>query len=188
MLTLTSLQTGATVATIAIANVLVATAWQPQREPNEAVRKFKSPRDKHSPRKLDENDLSRIVGGSVVTNPDKYPFYANTYEDGHCGATLIHADILLTAAHCYEPPGLLGLFNPGFDPWSPGIQIGGIELGEDGDFIEVDRIRQHPDWNPRNFENDIMLVKLSEPSTQTLVAYNSDTTYPDDGDPVTAIG
>jgi hypothetical protein len=39
---------------------------------------------------------TRIVGGQDVA-PDKYGFFANW--DGSCGATVIHDDILLTAAH-----------------------------------------------------------------------------------------
>lgn len=39
---------------------------------------------------------SRIVGGNNV-GPDAYGFFASW--DGSCGATVIHDDILLTAAH-----------------------------------------------------------------------------------------
>lgn len=48
-----------------------------------------------------------IVNGRVVTDPSDAQFFARSGKDGDnatpdylCGATLVHNDILLTAAHC----------------------------------------------------------------------------------------
>jgi len=42
---------------------------------------------------------NKIVGGTTVTTPNKYPFFLE-WEDAKCGASLIHDDIALSAAHC----------------------------------------------------------------------------------------
>jgi secreted trypsin-like serine protease len=34
---------------------------------------------------------NRIIGGTMVTNPSKYPYYIE-WEDAKCGASLIHDD------------------------------------------------------------------------------------------------
>jgi len=55
----------------------------------------------------------RIVGGTPVADGSIYPFYVDSNAPTLCGATLIHEDILLTAAHC-----LGGFLN--------GASIGGV--------------------------------------------------------------
>jgi hypothetical protein len=39
---------------------------------------------------------TRIVGGAMVATNDVYPFFVNL---GACAGTLVHGDIVLTAAH-----------------------------------------------------------------------------------------
>ena len=41
---------------------------------------------------------TRVVGGSQVTQESKYPFFCE-WEDAKCGGSLIHDDIVLSAAH-----------------------------------------------------------------------------------------
>ena len=93
-----------------------------------------------------------------------------------CGATLIHEDILLTAAHCEG--GFLA-----------GATIGGILLdGSDGTVHNVDREFIHPNYDDATRENDIMLVKLSSPSSAPLVTMNFNPAIPAVDDVVTVIG
>ena len=123
---------------------------------------------------------SLIIGGDTVDDTSKYPFYAHPASSEFlrsiCGATLIHEDVLLTAAHCVD---IL---------WQAGARVGGIDFDADGTLIDTESCLPHPDYDGDFHENDIMLIKLSKPSTAPLVALNTDPDYPPDNTPVTAIG
>ena len=87
--------------------------------------------------------------------------------------------MVLTAAHCTGAYGKDVIFGSN------------DVYGRDGaPRIDVDFLFQHPDYNKPNEreENDIMLVKLAEPSDQPLVTLNKDPSKPADGAAVTVIG
>jgi secreted trypsin-like serine protease len=122
---------------------------------------------------LNTNVGSRIVGGTdaefnefpSMAIPD-YTHGGAVANSNMCGATLIHDDILLTAAHCqFDVFG-----NPIWEGWN--VFIGGIQLsGADAvDNISVESVHPHPDYDPTTFENDIMLIKLAQPSVAQLTA------------------
>ena len=131
----------------------------------------------------DENDdglpktENRIVGGSDA-GPNEYPTFVLSAGPAKCGGTLIHEDIVLTAAHC------AGAF------LDSGIYIGGILLdGSDGRLVGVSREIPHPSYDQDNDLNDVMLVQLEEPVTDTPIQeLNFDENIPADGETVTVIG
>jgi len=117
-----------------------------------------------------------IVGGTPVTSLDTYPWFAfSQFQNSGCGASLIHPDVLLTAAHCRV------VFE------GRGVSIGDINvLGLSADFHEDETLLRHPEYNADTWHHDIMLVKLQTSSTQPLVKVATES--PTDYQPVTTLG
>lgn len=101
----------------------------------------------------------QLVTNGVPVAPGTYPFFTfNKFgNNAGCGASLIHRDILLTAAHCRTV----------FD--GRGAYVGATtNFGvDDGEFHEDEAALRHPEYRAADFANDVMLVKLE---TSTLLA------------------
>jgi trypsin len=124
-----------------------------------------------------EGITPRIIGGHLAAR-DEYPFFVHAIDEELCGGTLIHPDIVLSAAHCQVAFG-------------GSVFIGSTKLlgGDALETIDVDFRRPHPDYSSGpEYYNDIMLVKLSSPSSAPLVTLNADSDRPSDGRAVTVIG
>uniref|UniRef100_A0A8C8RYH2 Peptidase S1 domain-containing protein n=1 Tax=Pelusios castaneus TaxID=367368 RepID=A0A8C8RYH2_9SAUR len=97
--------------------------------------------------------FSRVIGGHEAT-PSSRPYmaYVQIGSAGGCGGFLIREDVVVTAAHCNC--NLCNIF----------VYLGVqdfMDPGQNWQRIQARRWVQHPDFNNENFENDIMLVKLS---------------------------
>jgi len=128
------------------------------------------------------DEFLRIVGGKVAAS-GKYPSYGRSSGTTLCGATLIHNDIMITAAHC------AGAF-------LSGVYVGGSLLKSPtdktllGEYISVVKEIPHPLFSKTNFQNDIMLIKLaSVPKNAVIQRWNKDTKLlKTTNTPVTTIG
>ncbi|XP_073945836.1 brachyurin-like [Choristoneura fumiferana] len=106
---------------------------------------------------------SRIIAGDI-SEQNSRPFQVALYsrvgttgELGFCGATLLHPEWVITAAHCCFHHGeevnhvqaILGAHSL-YDRYENGRRI-----------VNVDEIRVHPDWEPATFANDLALLRLA---------------------------
>ncbi len=100
----------------------------------------------------------RIVNGQA-TSAAAYPWFVQvSVNGGLCGGSLIHAQWVLTAAHCLNPV-----------PRTSQVQvIQGRELlsqQQSGRSVGVSRIVVHPQYDVASFNNDIALLQLAQPLT-----------------------
>lgn len=103
---------------------------------------------------------ARIVGGSEA-KPGAWPYQVAISAAGYsCGGTLIAPQWVLTAAHCTVDPSSRAAFPA--DAYS--LRIGSLHKARDGRVLRVTQVIVHEKYNqPAAFENDIALLKLSEP-------------------------
>jgi secreted trypsin-like serine protease len=127
----------------------------------------------------------RIVGGTTVTNPMKYEFLGDWWRG--CGVSLIAPDMVLTAAHCYDP--LLQ------DPITFGSSI--HEDVQAPYTAKAWDYRVHPFYDlvgdiqdtNRGENYDYMVLKLWDPLPLQPIELNADPWLPaSDGDILTVIG
>ncbi|CAB9504569.1 Transmembrane protease serine [Seminavis robusta] len=127
----------------------------------------------------------RVVGGSPVTSQSEYPFFVE-WESAACGASLIHDDIALSAAHCESRT----------NPFSTRVFINGL-TSAGGVFRNVAQQLSHPLYNGDDKDYDFMILKLDSSGLvnpdgsstgASLVTINEDSDNPQPGDPLMAVG
>lgn len=120
---------------------------------------------------------SRIVGGSAADRGE-YPYFVSW---GGCAASLIAPDVILSAAHC-SGIGDNSVIVGAYQKWWG-------QTSGDAEQRTISERRRHPDYDGSTFENDFLVMKLTEPITNAKpVALNSLSTTPGVDETVTAIG
>jgi len=114
----------------------------------------------------DNNNHPRIVGG-IASQNGEWLFMAalvDAYGEPDCGATLIHSQWVVTAAHCVEGHSETWVST---DHFNVVIGMTDVSLNQASYTYEIEQIIPHPDYDSYLVDNDIALLKLktSVPST-----------------------
>lgn len=121
----------------------------------------------------EEDGPETIVGGELV-QPNTYPWFTmlmtvsgNQQIRHGCGGMLVSSEYVLTAAHCIDSDirnngaVRVGAFRPPYQPNNNG--------GQPVEFIRLDRVITHPNYNTRTLDNDYALLRLDTASSITPV-------------------
>ncbi|XP_063065560.1 trypsin I-P1-like [Engraulis encrasicolus] len=115
----------------------------------------------------------RIIGGQEVEPYSiKYQVSIQHERNHYCGGTLVAAQWVVSAAHCWRPSSLIQIVLSEHSL----AEVEGVEQ-----VFNVSRIYVHYQYNYRTFNNDIMLIKLSRPAI--LNAYVQPAYVPSESDP-----
>lgn len=93
-----------------------------------------------------------IVGGEQTTI-ERFPWIVSLQRLGShfCGGSIISTTRILSAAHC----------TVNIAPTSISIRAGSTNNQVGGQFIGVDRVHNHPQYNAATIDNDICVMVLS---------------------------
>ncbi len=112
-------------------------------------------------------DSLRIVGGDRAML-SQYPFISGLVNKGDdatqvfCGASVVNENWILTAAHCVEGERAARL--------DVLLNTDNLQSTGNAERIAVSQIVMHPQYNSQTTDNDIALLKLSQPTTVTPIS------------------
>ena len=138
---------------------------------------------RHLSQKKDNVFESRIVGGQVVQDRGRYPYFTiidirtNEGLPRLCGGALVYPDVVATAAHCgINAASFLLVVN-----YTSHLSLSGHEH-----FRQARNVRPHPRYNEFPHANDIMLIQLNRAVPIPPINLVSTVVPPDT--PVTVMG
>lgn len=100
----------------------------------------------------------KIVGGVAVTPPFKYPWIVSLQSSGvhFCGGSLLNANTIITAAHCYQRP-----IWPTLRVVAHRNRLSSTESSEEALVFAVTKINNHPQFSYSSGSNDVSIWKIS---------------------------
>lgn len=106
----------------------------------------------------------RIVGGEktdIKDHPWQVALNINTPEGTYlCGGSIIAQRWVLTAAHCIEP---------GTKSANVKAKAGATNYITAGTWTQIERVVVHERYNPKTYENDLALLKLTSPPSGRVI-------------------
>lgn len=133
---------------------------------------------------------NKIYGGSDAGQSEFPSFVFPQGQTFLCGATLIHEDIAITAAHCLD--ALTSFVHQNLLPFgnSNAVSIGGNQVDGSNavDFRKAVIERQHPDYNSDGVVADLAVLKLDSPSSAPPAQFNTEPSDPSSGSSTVTVG
>ena len=113
-----------------------------------------------------DGERNRVLNGEPA-EPGEWPWQVglmavdveNQMVSLFCGGTMIQDLWVLTAAHCVVDEREDGFYIANTDEIV--IMVGTNTISNEGDFVEIDTIFVHGDYDPYGFDSDIALIKLA---------------------------
>ena len=121
------------------------------------------------------------VGAIVIDWPEQYSVNGDTIVGRLCSATLIHEQVLVTAAHCIQPLDIQEVSYDDvwitFNQYATNIPE---DPDNDPDYLDVKSWKAHEDYEFQNRNShDIALVILADPVTEEMGIFPK--ALPDEG-------
>ncbi|XP_047508385.1 brachyurin-like isoform X1 [Pieris napi] len=115
-------------------------------------------------KKAEEKYLSSRIAGGSPANIGEFPYQAGLIGDirnargqGVCGGSLVSANRVITAAHCW--------FDGTNQVWRFEVVLGSVLLFSGGTRIYSEDVVMHDNWQPSRIRNDIAIIRLPESVT-----------------------
>lgn len=113
-----------------------------------------------------------VVVGGVISSPNSWPWMTAIFKKGAtaatsrflCGASLISTRYIISAAHCFDSE------RGNIDPSKFTVSVGAHNT-RDGTEYPLESIKIHPNYQQRQYYNDLSILKTSRPMTLTRKVY-----------------